>query len=86
MKRKRLGEVLHQRGKLSAADLNKALQEQRDKLAYLGEVLLERGLMSKDDLVTALEEVTHVPYVDCLASPLEPEALRMVPQGVAERC
>jgi len=61
MRRKRLGEVLHERGKISARDLEKALEEQQEKLSHLGELLLERGLVGKSDLITALEEVSLVP-------------------------
>ena len=53
-KKKRLGEVLTERGKLSAADLANALQLQKEKSGFLGELLLQSGLVSKEDLVTHL--------------------------------
>jgi len=65
MKKKRLGEVLAERGKISAADLSRALQLQREKSGYLGELLLQAGLVSKDDLVAILAEMSGVPYCDC---------------------
>jgi len=85
MKRKRLGEVLQERGQISNADLNKAIQEQQGKVIFLGELLLERGLVKQKDLVSALEEVAHVPYVDASTAEVEPDALRMIPQAVAKR-
>jgi type IV pilus assembly protein PilB len=85
MRRKRLGEVLHERGKISARDLEKALEEQQQKLSHLGELLLERGLVGKSDLVAALEEVSLVPYVDLATTPVDPGTLRLVPAQVAER-
>jgi len=42
MKRKRLGEVLSERGHISPADLAKALREQQGKVIHLGELLLQR--------------------------------------------
>jgi type IV pilus assembly protein PilB len=85
MKRKRLGEVLQERGQISNADLTKAIAEQQGKVIFLGELLLERGLVNQKDLVSALEEVAHVPYVDATTAEVEPEALKMVPQSVAKR-
>lgn len=85
MKRKRLGEVLHERGKISAKDLEKALEEQQQKLSHLGELLLERGLVDKADLVAALEEVSLVPYVDLAATPVDLSTLQLIPHEVADR-
>ena len=65
-KKKKLGEVLRDRGSISSADLSKALEDQQGKVIHLGELMLERGLVSKPDLVAALAEVTRVPYVDCV--------------------
>ena len=85
MKRKRLGEVLHERGKISAKDLERALEEQQEKLSHLGELLLERGLVGKSDLIAALEEVSLVPYVDIATTPVDPTTLSLIPREVAER-
>jgi type IV pilus assembly protein PilB len=85
MRRKRLGEVLHERGKISAGDLEKALEDQQQKLSHLGELLLERGLVGKSDLIAALEEVSLVPYIDIASAPVDPATLRLIPREVAER-
>ena len=86
MKRKRLGEVLRERGHVSPADLTKAIEEQHGKLVHLGELMLERGLVSKKDLGAALTEVTHLPYVDCELIEVEPDVLKLLPHAVAKRC
>ena len=86
MRKKRLGEVLRERGQISHADLNKAIEDQQGKLIHLGELMLERGIVSKLDLAAALTEVTHVPYVDCEAVEVDPEVLKLLPRAVAKRC
>jgi len=86
MKRKRLGEVLRERGHISHAELSKAIEEQQGKLVHLGDLMLERGLVSKKDLASALAEVTHVPYVDCDQLDIDPEILKLVPHSMAQRC
>lgn len=86
MKRKRLGEVLRERGHISHAELSKAIEEQQGKLVHLGDLLLERGLVSKDELASALTEVTHIAYVDCQHLQIDPEILSLIPHAMAQRC
>src|SRR5580704_14546429 len=86
MKKKRLGEVLRERGHISPADLNKAIEDQQGKLIHLGELMLDRGLVSKEELAAALTEITHVPYVNCDNLEIEPEVLRLLPHAIAKRC
>src|SRR4029077_37804 len=78
MKKKRLGEVLRERGQVSPADLNKAIEDQQGKLVHLGELMLERGVVSKTDLASALTEITHVPYVDCESIEIDPDVLKLL--------
>jgi len=85
MARKKLGEVLRQRGKISAEDLYQAISEQQGRLVRLGELLLERRLVSKQDLISALEEVTRVPYLDWEEIAPSPEALRLIPWATARQ-
>jgi type IV pilus assembly protein PilB len=85
MARKRLGETLRDRGKLSQKDLLQAIEEQAGKAGFLGELLLHRGLVSKNDLVVSLEEVTRTPYVDATSVKVDPEILCLVPLKIARR-
>src|SRR3977135_656019 len=86
VKKKKLGEVLRDRGKISAEDLTLAVSEQQGKVLHLGELMLERGLVKKSDLEAALEEVSHVPYLDCSEVVPDPEAIKLVQRATAERC
>jgi len=86
MAKKRLGEVLCERGHIGAADLKRALQEQQGKALHLGELLLQRKLVSKKDLASALAEVSSVEYVDCQKLDPSPETLELIPQALAKRC
>jgi type IV pilus assembly protein PilB len=85
IKRKRLGEILRERGKISAAQLAQAIEEQQGKLIQLGEVLFERGQIEKKDLVQALEEATRAKYVDCLEVVPDPEMVHLLPRALAEK-
>jgi len=84
-KRKQLGSLLRERKQVSESALERALEEQKHKLAMLGEILLESGKVAKPDLVTALEEVNGVHYIDLQAASVEPELLELLPREIAER-
>jgi type IV pilus assembly protein PilB len=86
MKKKRLGEVLRERGQVSPADLNKAIEDQQGKLVHLGELMLERGVVSKQDLASALTDITHVPYVACENIEIDPDILKLLSHSIARRC
>jgi hypothetical protein len=47
MKRKILGEILQESGKISAADLHQLFEERKRKMVRLGELILERGLVDR---------------------------------------
>jgi type IV pilus assembly protein PilB len=85
MKRKRLGEVLQERGKISATLLQQLFQEQNGKVIRLGELILERGAVDKASLIEALEEVCRIPYLDCSTVRCENVALEAVPGALAKR-
>jgi type IV pilus assembly protein PilB len=85
MKKKRLGEALHERGKITSAELEKVIAEQQGKLIHLGEMLLDHGIVAKADLASALEETSGIPYLDCTDVTPTPEVLRLIPQAMAER-
>jgi type IV pilus assembly protein PilB len=85
MKKKRLGEVLTERGKISAADLTSALQQQQWTSTHLGELLLQLGLVSKEDLLEALTEISRVEYTDCSRLQPSQDTLLLVPAPLARK-
>jgi type IV pilus assembly protein PilB len=85
MKKKRLGEILYERGQISAADLKKALVDQQGRVIHLGELLLERKLVTKKELLAAITDVSGVPYQDCSAIDPPAGVLRLIPVSMARR-
>ena len=88
MKRKRLGQALVERKRISNQILEEIVKEQDAKdgpLGFLGELLLERGLVSRDDLVAALEEVTLFRFVDPRFATVEKAVLERIPREAAIR-
>lgn len=85
MKKKRLGEILLERGQVSETNLQTALRDQRAKFLHLGELMLDRGYVPKPDLVEALREVSGVPYLDCTSVQIPFSTLNLIPQATARR-
>jgi len=85
MKRKKLGEILQERGQITAAELQQLFEEQKGKMVRLGELILERGLVDKPSLVKALEEVSRVPYLDCTTIQCDAAVLQLIPKAMAVR-
>jgi type IV pilus assembly protein PilB len=85
MKKKKLGEVLRDRGMISSPDLVRAIEAQQGKAIHLGEIMLERGLVAKEDLGAALEEVSRIPYIDSTSIAPEKDALKLVTRAISER-
>jgi type IV pilus assembly protein PilB len=85
VKKKRLGEILCERGYVSEGDLGQALQAQKGKVVRLGELMLERGLVRKDDLLSVLSEVAGTVYLDCSEIVVDPAVLQLIPDRFARR-
>ncbi len=64
MPRKRIGEVLLERGAISQAQLEAALFRQKQTKQKLGVVLVQQGLISEDQLAHTLAEALQLPLVD----------------------
>src|SRR5260370_34399919 len=85
MKRKKLGEILQERGQITAAELQRLFEEQKGKMVRLGELILERRLVDKPSLVKAIVEVSRVPYLDCAAIQCDAAVLKLIPKAMAVR-
>jgi len=64
MARRRIGEVLLERGAISQAQLEAALFRQKQTKQKLGVVLVQQGLISEDQLAHTLAEALALPLVD----------------------
>jgi general secretion pathway protein E len=67
--RKRLGEILIERGKLDAAGLDRALRIQEDSGEKLGVLLVTLGVVAQRDVSEALAEQLGLPLVEAASYP-----------------
>jgi hypothetical protein len=89
-RRRRIGEVLVSQGLLDEAQLQQALDAQRDTPAgtarpRLGQVVIALGLATERQVAEALAEALTLPLVDLGRTMVVPDAVRLLPRAVAER-
>jgi hypothetical protein len=67
MSRKRIGEILLERGAITTAELDAGLKAQRQTQQRLGATLVSLGAITEPMLVQALSEALEIPVVDLRA-------------------
>lgn len=83
--RKRLGDILQERGLLSEEQLKQALEVQRESGEKLGEVLVSRGIISADAIADALSDHLRVPRADFSRRYVSPQVVNLVPEELLKR-
>ncbi|GAB7190314.1 hypothetical protein NUM3379_10200 [Kineococcus sp. NUM-3379] len=86
--RRRLGDVLVEKGLVLPEDLDLALTEQRNGTGprrRLGQILVSLGLVSEAELAQCLAELLGLESVDLSRMVPAPDVVRLLPRAVAER-
>ncbi len=63
MARKRLGEILVEKGLITAAQLEECLVEQKKTKEYLGVLLVRKKIVKEEELMRALSDQFNIPFV-----------------------
>jgi type IV pilus assembly protein PilB len=85
MLRKRIGDILIEKGLLSTGQLEDALKEQEKTGRKLGQVLVEKGIVAEEDLIQAMSERLNIPKISLGALVIDPSIISLVPVEVARR-
>ena len=75
----RLGQMLVTSGKVSQADLDKALVEQEKTGQRLGQVLVKMGCVKEEDIVQVLGEQLGLPHVWLRKGIVDPKVVSLIP-------
>jgi type IV pilus assembly protein PilB len=81
----RLGQAMVDRGLITPADLERALEHQRVTRKRLGESLIDIGALTSFQLSQALADHLGVPFVDLETHPPDVLLAGMIPEEVARR-
>lgn len=84
MARKRLGEILLERGLIDVNQLKSALAYQRQWGVRLGAALVAKGFIAEGTLTRALAESLQIPMVDLAKVEVEPAVLRLLRASTCE--
>ncbi len=83
---RRFGELLVDRGMLTADQLSDALRQRQDPRERLGQTLVRLGLLGERDVVTLLSEQFSLPVADNeRLSKADPAAVQLVPEHLARQ-
>ena len=82
--RRPLGRLLLDRGLITKARLDVALDECARTGRRIGEVLADRGWVFENELARALAEQNGLTYVDIAATSVDPAAAGLLPRDFAE--
>jgi twitching motility protein PilT len=82
---KQLGDVLLERGLVTAEQLSFATQQEQRTGESAWKILMERGVLTEKDLVRARAAQIGMEFIDVRAAAPSRDALMLVPQEVAQR-
>ncbi|WP_224362412.1 GspE/PulE/PilB domain-containing protein [Hyalangium versicolor] len=85
MARKRIGEILLERGAITTAQLEAGLKAQRQTQQRLGTTLVSQGAITEPMLVQALSEALEIPVVNLLTATPDWAAVHMVRARFCEK-
>ncbi len=82
---KQLGELLIEQGIITQAQLEAALQAQREKGGLIGEILVILGIVKEEDIAQSLTAQYGFPYLPLANYELNPEIVKVIPIRVARQ-
>ncbi|MBM3459211.1 MAG: hypothetical protein FJX77_11840, partial [Armatimonadetes bacterium] len=81
--RPNLGKILTERGVITQAQLERALEHQKESGCRLGEALEELNFCTDAQIAKALAEQLEIPFIDLEQSPPSRRFLELIPRDVA---
>lgn len=85
MTRKRLGDLLVERGVITQQQLNDALVIQEKTGERLGNILVAKGIINEDQLLEAVSERLGIPKLSLGQLVIDPQVVQRVPVEIARR-
>lgn len=83
--RKRIGEILIEKGLVTEDQIKKALDLQKSADELLGVLLVRMGYCAQKDVDRAFAEQNHFPFVDFNSVELDIDTAKLIPQEISQR-
>ncbi len=85
MAKKRIGELLLEKGYITPQQLEEGLKQQTVTGRRLGEILVEKGYITEDQLIDTISERLSIPRLTLSSMVIDPQVVRQVPVELARR-
>jgi len=85
MLRKKIGDILIEKGLITTEQLNETLKEQKSSGRKLGELLVAKGLISESQLVDSISERLNIRKISLKSLVIDPQIISLVPVELARR-
>lgn len=83
--KKRIGEILIERGIITKEQLQEALDVQTDKKKLLGEILIDLGHATEEEVMISLTTQYGIPYLPIESYEVNPEIIKSVPKELVHK-
>jgi len=83
--RKKLGDILIEKGWITTDNLNEALNIQRESGSKLGHILVKQGLITEDQLTEAVSERLGIQKISLKSLVIDPQVISKIPVDLARR-
>ncbi len=83
--KKQLGELLIERGLITKAQLDKALEMQKQKGGLVGQILVVLGFTKEEEIAQALTVQYGFPYLPLANYELSKNIVQLIPENVARQ-
>jgi len=83
--KKHLGILLLENGRITEAEIERALEHQRLQGGYFGQALVDLGIMPQEELDFGLASQANIPYITPEPDQVDPEVAGLVPAIWAQR-
>jgi len=85
MAKKKIGDLLLEKGYITPQQLDEGLQHQALTGRRLGEILVEREYITEEQLIATVSERLAIPKISLVSMVIDPQAIRAVPVDIARR-
>ena len=83
--KKKLGELLIEKGVINEDQLKRALQVQKERGGLIGEVLVSLGFTGEEEIAQALTVQYGVPYLPLRNYELSKDIVKIIPKEIAKK-
>lgn len=83
IKKRKLGDILVELGKINSEQLNNALMKQREQGKRLGEILVSEGLISEEEIISVLEKQLGIKRVKLDMINIDKKAVLCIPERIS---